>query len=89
MVSCDKVVGTLPSDVLHSLTPEIHTIDDINKISKRIDWLTNQAFHIRKLTKQIFNIRKGVKSIPYFGIIKICIEHSYQNTKSNGSYKRN
>jgi hypothetical protein len=88
MISCDQVVGTLLFHVFQSFTEKIHTVDEVDKISKGVDRLTNKAFHIGELAKNVFNSGFCIKTVPNVCIIKEIIEHNNKRSENASSNKR-
>ena len=88
MIGGDKIIGALFLYILQPFGKNKDGIEDVNKIGKGIDGLTDEVFHIRKFTKKRVAALLYRKAIPKMRIIKKRIEHGNRSTKNNGSDQR-
>ena len=84
MVCCDKVISPLFLYILQSLTEAVYRNDQIDKVGKCIEWLTDELVHIRVLTEYCIYAILGIKPFPY----RMPIEYIIQDGDNRGKNYR-
>ena len=84
MVSCDKIVSSFFLYIFQTLAKAVYGDDQIDKIGKSIERLTDELIHIRVLAELSINTTLGIKPLPYH----MSVEYIIQNGNNWGKNYR-